>query len=334
MKIAFTICSNNYIAQASVLIESFKRFHKDYYFAIVLVDELTNKVDYNSIGAEEVLPIAALTQYNVQELFNKYNIVELNTAVKPFVFKYFIEKFKDAEVLYYFDPDLKFFTDIEYVTRQLQTASIVLTPHILEPIPRDGNILNDQDFLNYGLYNLGFLGLNPNHPDTSVLLTWWGDRTFHLGYDKVAQGLFVDQLWMNLAPLFYKDTIVSHDRGLNMGPWNLHERQVQTIEAGQRVLLTNGEELKFYHFSSFKFKNSAYLSHSDRYKMEDMGLLKQLYDDYFADVIRHHIEAYSQLRCAYIPPIVPLTGKAKVKSKISTALRILAEKIKPQPLVP
>jgi hypothetical protein len=333
MKVAFTICSNNYIAQASVLIESFKKFHNNYYFAIVLVDELTTKVDYSLTGADEVLPIAELTQYNISELFDKYNIVELNTAVKPFVFKYFIEKFNNVEVLYYFDPDLKFYADIDYVTQQLHSASIVLTPHILEPIPRDGNRLNDQEFLNYGLYNLGFLGLNPNHSDTAALLAWWGDRTFHLGYDKVAQGLFVDQLWMNLAPIFYKDTLISHDQGLNMGPWNLHERRVQTIETDQRVILDNGQQLRFYHFSSFRFKNPTSLSHSDRYTMEDVGLLKQLYADYFADVVRNHIETYSQLHCAYIPLPVPLTSRAKIKSKISTALRILAEKIKPYPAV-
>jgi hypothetical protein len=333
MKIAFTICSNNYLAQANVLVESFKKFHPDYYFAIILVDKLSDKVNYNSIGVEEVLPIAELTQYNIQELFDKYNIVELNTAVKPFVFKYFIEKFRDAEVLYYFDPDLKFFADIEHVSQKLQTASIVLTPHIQEPIPRDGNRLNDQEFLNYGLYNLGFLGLNPKHPDISALLNWWGDRTFYLGYDRVSKGLFVDQLWMNLAPIFYKDVCVSPDLGLNMGPWNLHERQVKCIEPNEQIVLNNGEKLRFYHFSSFKFKDPTYLSHSDRYTIADVGLLKQLYLDYYADVIRHHIEEYSQIRCVYIPLAVPLTGSAKVKSKVSTALRMLAEKIKPSPLI-
>ena len=333
MKIAFTICSNNYLAQASVLVESFKKFHQDYYFAIILVDELSDKVDYKSIGVEEILPIAELSQYNIQELFDKYNIVELNTAVKPFVFKYFIEKFQSIEVLYYFDPDLKFFSDIEHITQELQVASIVLTPHILEPIMRDGKRLNDQEFLNYGLYNLGFLGLNPQHSDIPALLNWWGDRTFHLGYDRVAKGLFVDQLWMNLAPIFYKDVYISHDRGLNMGPWNLHERRVELIEPNQQVILDNEEKLRFYHFSSFKFRDPAQLSHSDRYTIDDVGLLKQLYLDYQADVIRHRIEEYSQIRCVYIPPVVPLTGRAKVKSKVSTALRMLAEKIKPTPLM-
>lgn len=327
MKIAFTICSNNYLSQASVLIESFKKFHPDFYFALCLVDTLSPEVDYSTIGADEILPIADLTQYKIQNLFDKYNIVELNTSVKPFVFKYYIDKFKNAKVLYYLDPDLKFFTDIDHVTRQLQTASIALTPHIMEPIPRDGKVLNDQEFLNYGLYNLGFLGLNPHHQDTPALLDWWGDRTFHLGYDRVAQGLFVDQLWMNLAPLFYQNVVILTDPGLNMGPWNLHERKVEIIESNGRVLLTSGDLLKFYHFSSFRFKVPEYLAHSDRYTMDEVGLLKQLYIDYLADVTRHHIETYSQLKCAYIRPEVRLYGKALLKQKIRSILKITVRKV-------
>ncbi|RZK32809.1 MAG: hypothetical protein EOO63_00160 [Hymenobacter sp.] len=328
MKIAFTICSNNYLAQASVLIESFKKFHPDFYFAVGLVDVMSAAVDYAAIQADEILPIADLTQYKVQELFDKYNIVELNTAVKPFVFQYYIEKFTDVEVLYYFDPDLKFFADINYVTQQLETASIVLTPHIMEPIPRDGKVLNDQEFLNYGLYNLGFLGLNPRHPDAPALLAWWGDRTFHLGYDRVAQGLFVDQLWMNLAPLFYQDVVILRDNGLNMGPWNLHERRLAAIDPNTgRVLLTNGDQLRFYHFSSFRFKTPDYLSHSDRFTMADMGPLQRLYNDYLADVLLHHIEKYSQIKCVYIKPPAQVVGKALLKRKIRNALKLIASKV-------
>lgn len=321
MKIAFTICSNNYIAQASILAESFKRYHPEYHFAIVLVDKLSAEVDYTRVNADEILPIAELEKYNLQDMFDRYEIVELNTAVKPFVFQHYREKYPEAKVMYYFDPDLKFFENIEYVTKQLQTASIVLTPHILAPIPRDGQTPTDQDFLNYGLYNLGFLGLNPQHPDVPALLAWWGDRTFHLGYNRVLNGLFVDQLWMNLTTLFYKDVVVSFDKGLNMGPWNLHERSVQSIEP-ERILLSNGDTLKVYHFSSYRYKNPTQLAHHySRFNFEDVGLLKKLYEEYFVELTKYHMGEYSSIPCVYVRPIVPPTPTMVIKRKIRNALK-------------
>ena len=327
MKIAFTICSNNYIAQASVLAESFKKFHEDYYFAIILVDKLSDAVNYSSIKADKILPVEEISGYNLEEIFDKYDIVELNTAVKPFVFQYFIREFKDVNVLYYFDPDLKFFASIKFITQQLQTASIVLTPHITSPIPRDYSTPTDQDFLNYGLYNLGFLGLNPRHKDVPALLDWWGDRTFHLGYDRVAKGLFVDQLWMNLTTLFYKDVVVSFDKGLNMGPWNLHERRIKSIDANQ-IFLDNGDTLKFYHFSSYRFNNPALLAKNyNRYSFEDVGELKKLYADYLVDLTRHHMEEYYHIQCAYIRPPVPETNAVKVKRRIRNAFKRIADTV-------
>ena len=46
--IAFTICSNNYLAQAKTLGDSFLEFHPDWKFIIGLCDEFDSSFDYSA----------------------------------------------------------------------------------------------------------------------------------------------------------------------------------------------------------------------------------------------------------------------------------------------
>ena len=49
MPIAFTICSNNYLAKARIAAETFLAKHNDYSFSIFLVDQFVPEIDYNNI---------------------------------------------------------------------------------------------------------------------------------------------------------------------------------------------------------------------------------------------------------------------------------------------
>ena len=324
MKIVFTICSNNYLAQASVLVRSIKKNHPDYKVFIGLVDEVSLAVSYDLINADRIIPISELSRYNIQDIVDKYNIIELNTAVKPFFFQLFISEYIDIESIYYFDPDTKLFNVLDDTDAILQKNSIVLTPHIHTPIAIDALFPKESTFLNYGIYNLGFIGVNPKHESALPFLEWWGDRTFHLGYDDVCNGLFVDQLWINLVPILFEGVVILKDKGTNMAPWNLHEREISST-GSSGVLLKTGEQLKFYHFSSYNYKMPKQLSkYYDRYSFDNTGSLIELYKEYHEELISYGIEKYVAINCAYIksptPPVTPplpssLASRAKDRLK-------------------
>ncbi len=331
MKVVFTICSNNYLAQASVLVRSIKKNLPGYKVFIGLVDEISLAVDYNLIDADEIIPISELNQYNIQDIVDKYNIIELNTAVKPFFFQFFISRYSDVESIYYFDPDTKLYSVLDGTDTILQTNGIVLTPHICTPIEIDEFFPKESTFLNYGIYNLGFIGVNPKHESVLPFLKWWGDRTFQSGYDDVCNGLFVDQLWINLVPILFKGVVILNDKGMNMAPWNLHEREISLID-NNKVLLKTGEELRFYHFSSYNYKLPQQLSkHYDRYNFYNTGSLIDLYKEYHEELISNGIEKYVTIKCAYIKPpnivIVPLppppTLVSRAKGKLKRMLGII-----------
>lgn len=292
--IIFTICSANYLANAKSLADSVHRFSA-YKFIIVLVDkfidnEYFNKIKsfYNIIEIEQVLPDS------IEELWKKFNIIELNTAVKPFVFKYLFEKFKEENKLVYFDPDIILYDNVEIIEQELEDSSMLLTPHILTPIELDNHFPDETLFLRYGLYNLGFFAVKRS-VDTSYMLDWWGERTFNLGHSNIRSGLFVDQLWMNYLPVFFNDVKILKSKAMNMGFWNLHERVMDTD------MNVNNEKLLFYHFSGFNSGEKGSISkHQNRFKLTDRKDLIFLFEDYLNTLIKNDYEYFRKLPCYYM----------------------------------
>jgi len=245
--LAFTICSNNYIAEALTLGDSLVRngLSQDR-FLIFICDKSNKKILYENFNYQ-VFAIDQLIVPNFENLLNKFEVVELNTAVKPSIFKYLAVKFPKENICY-LDPDLNFYHDVKDLETELGESSILLTPHITQPRPI-AQVPAENVFLNYGLYNLGFLLLKVNKA-TADFLNWWEERTHELGINNPSVGLFVDQLWINLVPIFFGDVKISKHLGLNVAYWNLNERFL-TRESGH--LKINGQPLMFFHFSSFDF---------------------------------------------------------------------------------
>lgn len=328
MKIIFTICSNNYLAQAKALGDSITKTNPDYKFFIGLVDELASEIDYET---EIGFPIILTTEIgipNFESLWKKYDIIELNTCVKPFYLEYFTNKYDDLSHLMYFDPDTFVFGNLVNIERELSgEKEIVLTPHILTPIPLDGKMPTESTFLNFGTYNLGFIGIK-NPKNNLDFFKWWGERTYNIGFNRICEGLFVDQLWMNLTPILYQNTIVSFNYGLNMAPWNLHERLL-TKDQNNNWLVNNKFELVFYHFSNYKFTTPTILAnYYDRFTFEDRSDLVDFYEEYLQIILKNNILKLSAIPCKYVLLRNEMLEKIKTANILIHKKKTLLQRIK------
>src|SRR5688572_5575766 len=177
--IAFTICSNNYLPKAIILGNSLLENNPAITFAVIIMDRKSKKIDYGPLRHFELIYIEDIFP-QVSQLRGKYNIIEFCTAVKPLIFQYFLSK-KDYDIVLYFDPDIKVYNKLDPVFEQLKSCQIVLTPHILTPIPSDGFYPDDNAFLIYGIYNLGFLGVRKGK-ESAKMLEWWKNHTITKGF--------------------------------------------------------------------------------------------------------------------------------------------------------
>ncbi len=275
MKVAFTICSNNYLAKAKAVADTFLRHNTTYVFYIFLVDTIDPNLDYKALSNYTIIPIKDVFP-NIEDLAHKYNIIELNTAIKPFIFNYLFATDRFASAIY-LDPDLLIFDSFLEIDDALKSYNAIITPHFYSPID-DGKYPSEIDFTPFGLYNLGFIAVKKSS-ESLKFLNWWHLRLMKYCYINTAYGMFTDQLWINYAPLFFEGFLVIRHLGYNLANWNLYERQIEMKDETYWVNRTY--KLKFIHFSNYDFNNPYIISkYQNRHVIEDVPEMKRIIDQY------------------------------------------------------
>jgi GT2 family glycosyltransferase/glycosyltransferase involved in cell wall biosynthesis/SAM-dependent methyltransferase len=268
---ACTIIARNYLSQARTLADSYFAHHPDGTFYLLVVDGLPEEAVLDP--RIQLVNVRDLPIGDLYEMFFKYDVVELSTAVKPALLSLIIEGFGE-ERLMYIDPDILIMRRLTEVFAALADSDIVLTPHLNAPIPFDGRTPSEQDILISGAYNLGFIAVRRSD-ETSRFLAWWRDRLIDLCRVDPAHGLMVDQRWIDLVPSLFPRTHVLRDDTYNVAYWNLHAR---VIARDGDAYTCNGRPLSMFHFSGFNPEMPDVLSkHQTRTALEAGTALHDLY---------------------------------------------------------
>ncbi len=275
--VIFTACSVNYLAKAMAMCHSALDHNPDIALVILLVDKkrsiTLNDSRVSLLWAEDL----GFPDY-LQCAF-KYNIIELNTALKPFTALKLLEDYKKV---IYLDPDVCVFSPLFSVISSLDEHSTVFTPHAMSPYLGSGRP-GDQDLLRFGCFNLGFFAANDSS-DAKILLEWWHRQCLDHCFYEPQVGLGVDQKWIDLAPAFFNGVHILKDPGLNVAFWNLHERRLNNSPAGW--LVNDVTPLGFVHFSSFVENDRAIVADKQtRYEVgsrPDFSQVGDVYRQYLA----------------------------------------------------
>jgi glycosyltransferase involved in cell wall biosynthesis/SAM-dependent methyltransferase len=240
-----TIIAKNYVAHARVLAQSYKEYHPEGTCYVLVIDDTEGYIEASSELFELVTP-AHLGIDDYEHMAAIYDVLELSTAVKPWLLRHLLHE-RSLQRVAYLDPDIRVYDKLDEIEKLTAEHGLVLIPHITTPLPRDGKRPSEADILISGTYNLGFISLESGS-ETQGLLDWWSER---LKTDCVVApdaGYFVDQRWMDFVhgvrPGFY----VLRDPSYNVAYWNLHGREL-TYHKGRYYV--EGRPLRFFHFSGF-----------------------------------------------------------------------------------
>jgi len=271
----FTIVSNNYLSYARTLIESLGKSNPSFERFICLVD-----VPEDGLAAEggaRIVMASTIGMPHFSDMAFRYDVMELNTAAKPFMFRWLLED-QGFDRAIYLDPDIFVYRPLSEVEALLDAgASGVLTPHVLKPLEGGGKP-DDHDILQSGVYNLGFAAMT-RQQEALDFLAWWGRRLSFQCYSDVANNLFTDQRWCDFAPSFMPDLALLRHPGYNIAYWNLAQRRVEIGPDGSATV--NGEPLIFFHYSGLRFEEPRLVSkHQDRLKWADLGDARTLFSNY------------------------------------------------------
>lgn len=289
MNATFTLCSNNYLGQALTLGKSFLKENQGTDFIIGLVDKRDPSIDYNSYAPIKFITTEELNYAEFDGMMKRYNITEFNTAVKPFYFEYLFNKAGYEKVIY-LDPDITVYDSLSDLLKLLSDHDVLLTPHTTtlshKQAQRWQRIANQ-----VGIYNLGFVALKRSR-NTAELLTWWKTKLETDCFMIPAEGLFVDQIWANFFPVFFRSCYLVMEPGYNMAYWNFGER---TLEKKDGLYYVNGQRLKFFHFSNYKMSRHDGISNYTDYTREQRPDVAEIYDGYKAALLANGYERFSKL---------------------------------------
>ncbi|MCA1832482.1 MAG: glycosyltransferase family 4 protein [Actinobacteria bacterium] len=251
-----TIVARNYLAFARVMADSFRAHHPHARVDVLVLDAVPGSDNSGE-------PFRVLTPQDVgldtrefHRMATIYDVTELATAVKPWVLRSLIAEYGAPVV--YLDPDIEVFAPLDEVDTLAEEHGVVLTPHSIRPMPRDGMVPTEADIMVAGTFNLGFIAVGPRGSD---FLEWWAERLRRDCINEIGDGLFVDQRWVDLAAQYFECFVLKDDT-YNVAYWNLDSRTLDYDDAG--VFRVNGRPLRFFHFSGFHPQNPAVLSKHQR----------------------------------------------------------------------
>ncbi|WP_020499425.1 FkbM family methyltransferase [Sciscionella marina] len=274
---ACTVVAANYLPAARVLAASYLATHPGDEFWITVIDAPAERDEYEA-GARILGPAAfGIEAGEYLRMATAYSVTELATAVKPYLLRVLLER---STVAVFLDPDITVYAPMPELTELAIEHDLVLTPHVLDPMPRDGKEPGEGVIMGTGIFNLGFLACGPG---AGPFLDFWAER---LRTDAIAapeEQLFTDQRWVDQVPALFRHTVL-RDPGFNLAYWNAHERALEKGLDG--AILVNGAPLRFFHFSGYRperpWQLSYHCAREPRVVLSANPILRELCDSYGA----------------------------------------------------
>lgn len=244
----FTSAALNYIPKVRMLFQSLRKHHPEWRLHLALADELRPGINLENEPFDEICSLAELDIPQWRGWAFCHTIVELATAIKPFMLARLLRQPGCKKVLY-MDPDTVAFSRLDDIIEALDHSNIVLTPHQTRPETSLAAVMdNEISSLKHGIYNLGFVAVHANETGMAFA-DWWGERIYHFCRADIPNGLFTDQRWIDLVPAFFEGVAIMRSSRHNVATWNLTTRCLSQSSEGQ--YLVDDEPLGFYHFTGF-----------------------------------------------------------------------------------
>ncbi|HET6994741.1 MAG TPA: hypothetical protein VFI06_07155 [Chitinophagaceae bacterium] len=239
-----TIITADHYPRALALYKSIIQFDPGILLHVLIADNNSLPNDVTPPAGMKIMTVSQLNGYSLTEsLYRKYAHIEMDFfrwSLKPVFISYLLEN--GFEKLLYTDCDMFFFNDYSFLFSDLDTSSVLLTPHW-----RNSNPLTDRDsfvaLFSDGIFTAGFIGANKNGLPA---MKWWAEACHFLMDAHPELGINDDQRYLDIFPVYFEGTKIIRHRGCTIGAWHYEECKRELVN-GQ--VLINGEyPVIFIHF--------------------------------------------------------------------------------------
>lgn len=274
-----TYFDRHYIDKGLALYQSIVRHCSPFRIWILCMDDVTYQ-----ILSEMQLPqvrLIALTEFErddpmLQEAKSNRSLIEYYFTCTPSLPIYVLDNAPEVDVITYLDADMYFFSSIEPIYQELGDGSVLIIGHRFPPALKKLEI--------FGIYNVGLLAFRKD-VNGLTCLHWWRDRCLEWCYDRVEDGRFADQKYLDEWPERFAGVVVSHHKGVGLAPWNITNYKYSS-NCGD--FLVDNQSLLVYHFHGLKQVNRwLYDANVASYKVRLPRIMKRaLYRSYIKELER------------------------------------------------
>lgn len=205
------------------------------------------------------------------------SLVEYYFTCTPSLPIFIFENYPDVDLLTYVDSDFFFFSDPSFIVDNIRNNSITMTRH---RFPLEYKYLEQS----FGIYNVGWLTFRRDDEALSCLHRW-REQCIEWCYDRLENGRFADQMYLDDWPNRYKNIGIIEQLGINVAPCNLANYNL-TIRNG--CIFIDEEPLICFHFFGLKsfFGFIFYLSLNRYGAHPTKTLLNYIYEPYLQSLTK------------------------------------------------
>ena len=182
---------------------------------------------------------------------------------------YILSHFPEVDLITYLDADLFFYANPAPIYEEFGKQSILIVGH---RFPEHLRHLEE-----VGIYNVGLLAFR-NDGHGRECLQWWRERCLEWCYDRVEDGHYADQKYLDDWPVRFRQVKVLNNKGAGLAPWNWMNCDI-SIQSERATV--DGQPLIFYHFHGLKVLNRwLYDPQLSRYGAMPSALRRWFYAPY------------------------------------------------------
>lgn len=242
-----TIITADFLHYALALRHSLARFRPEIVLTALVADENVDVAKLNdAFDGLRLLSVQELCAdgigKRVLEKYGRANVDCFRWSMKPVLLNHLLSS--GFEQAFFLDPDLFFFSEFGFLEQDLGERAVLLTPHWRASRP-DMDEANFAILQTSGLFNAGFVGITAAGKSA---MDWWAELCLHRCEKRPSEGLFVDQAYLDMMPIYFDGVVTGRHRGCNVANWNRLEC-ARVLRPDGTVEIKGGWDIVFIHFT-------------------------------------------------------------------------------------
>ncbi|MBA2611415.1 MAG: glycosyl transferase [Bacteroidetes bacterium] len=277
-----TLFNSGYLTRGMVLYQSLLKQCANFHLYIVAFDAAT--FEYFKNNPKKNLSVISLEQFEDTELKRvkpTRSVAEYCWTCTASTILYCITTFK-LDNCTYIDADMRFYSDPKVLVDEMGENSVMITDHLY-------TAKYDQSATS-GKYCVQFVTFK-NTIDGMTVLNWWRNACIDWCYNRVEDGKFGDQKYLDEWPKKFKGVHELKHLGGGIAPWNAQQYRFTT--KGDKIIGTDiasnkSFEAVFFHYHSLKFFENEIVHLADAAYDLSENVIDTFYKSYVKEIISNY----------------------------------------------